>query len=409
MAIAATNNLALRIIEEVTFGTTPATPLLKGLRFTGESLIANKETAVSEVIRNDRQRDFLAEVAASGEGDINVEIAFGDELDTQLEGVLQEDLVDNDSGAGTIATLEMTIVAAARTFTRSDGGSFVTDGFVVGMWFRAAGHDDPGNNGIFHCEAVTATVLTATATFGDVGALVDETTVGTTSRFFNRRISNGTTLKSYTIEKDWNDITQFQTFQGMRYGQLALTVEVGSIATGVWTLSGKGNVQMDPSRTNVATTGAVTPTEPDTTDQLNATSNVGQLIEGGVVLTTCVESVAIQVANNLRNINCVGSKFPNDVNAGFVDVTGTLTAYFEDKALFDKFLNHTQSSFAISMSDAAGNEIVITMPRIFFGSGSPVAGGGNDDVRLEMEFTAIREQITGGDTIHFDIMPIVLP
>lgn len=411
MPIAATNQAALRIIEELTFGATPATPALKELRYTGESLIHNKETVVSEVIRSDRQRDFLAEVAASAEGDIETEVAFGDELDLLLEGALWGTVTDTDTGSD-IGSGEMAVVAASRTFTRSDGGGdFVADGFVPGMWFRTEGFlaSSGANNGTFRIETVTTTVITAEAGFGDVGNLVDESPAAST-RFFNRRITNGTTARSYTIEKDFNDITQFEVFQGMRFAGMTLTAEVGAIVTATYSLSGRGNVQIDADRANLPTDSA-TETAADTTEQMNATSNAGQVFEGGAALTTCLNSIALTVENNLRNISCIGDKFPAEVNAGFVDVTGTIEAYFEDEVLFEKFLDHTQSALIFSFMDAAGNEVFVQLPRIFYSSGSPVVPSGNEDILLSMEFTAIRDtSATGtGQTILFDLLPATLP
>lgn len=494
MPIAATNNVALRVVEEAVFGTTPATPALKGLRFTSESLVANKETAVSEVIRQDRQRDFLAEVAASGEGDIGIELAFGDEFDLMARGVLQAEfdithigtgnasglqtlttaapvdptldggtitrsagsfltdgfhvgeLIDlagtttedgrykiqsltatvitvepnigaaplgADPGAGTESVtntvLGLDVVAAARTITRDDAINWVDDGFAIGEWVRLENFTVSAgvNNGIYKIENLASAVMTVAAGYGNEPNLVDETGSGDEVAY-GKRISNGTTPRSYTFEKEYTDIGQFQTFEGMRFANMALTIEVGSIVSATVAVSGEGNVQMAATRATLPTNGA-TETDPDTTEQMNATSNVGNLFEGGAALTTCLQSIALTIENNLRNVNCVGNKFPQEVNSGFVDVTGTLEATFEDAALFNKFVNHTSSSLEFSFTDAAGNVIVVTMPRIFYGTGSPTTPGGNDEVDLSLEFTSIREQVVGGKTILFDVLPAVLP
>lgn len=499
MPIAATNNAALRVIEEATFGTTPASPALKELRFTGESLVASKETVVSEVIRSDRQRDFLAEVAASAEGDVNTELAFGDELDLLLRGVLQSEfsisyigtgrasgaqtidaaapsdptvdggtltraagsfltdgftvgeLIDlagtttedgrykikavtatvitvepnigaaplsADTGAGTESVtntvLGLDVVAATRTITRDDALNWADDGFAVGQWVNLSGFttSSGANNGTYRVESLSGSDMVVQAGFGNQANLVDETGSGDEIAF-QKRIENGTTPRSYTFEKDYNDITQFQSFQGMRFGSMALNVAVGEIVTATYTLSGRGNVQMDPSRSNLPTTGA-TEVAADTTEQMNATSNVGQLFENvgdtgtGTPLATCVNSIAMTIENNLRAINCVGEKFPREVNSGFVDVTGTLEAYFEDETLFNEFVNHTEANLVFTFADAAGNEIYVTLPRLFFSSGSPQVSGGNEDILLSMEFTAIRDQ-TFGKTVVFELVPASLP
>jgi hypothetical protein len=69
-------------------------------------------------------------------------------------------------------------------------------------------------------------------------------------------------------------------------------------------------------------------------------------------------------------------------------VTGTLQAYFTTHALMDKFLTQPESSIAVALKDAAGNGYVIELPSVRFTNGQRVAGGRNDDIIADMEFTA---------------------
>jgi hypothetical protein len=434
-------------------------------------------------------------VQASGEGDIGLEPAFGDELDLMLRGVLQNEFdvvnigslrahgaesIDStappagathggtltfassiittgllvgetidfagsatqdgryriksiasdglsctveaddgdaplatESGSGdetvTNTTLGVDVTAATRTLARDDGVNWEDDGFKVGAWIRLAGMvaSSGANNGIYKIESMATVNLVVETGYGNQSNLVDETGPGS-EQVYQKKIKNGITPRSYTIEKEFTDVAQYEVFKGMRMASLALSVETGSIVTGTLTLSGRGEVDMDPSRTNLSTTGA-TEVDPDTTLQLNATSNVGNLFEGGVALTTAIGSISLTIENNLRNVNVVGSKYPADVNAGFVDVTGSLMAYFEDKALFDKFVDHTQSALSFSFTDGDGNVIVFDLPRIYYGTGSPTTPGGNEEVDLTMEFTSIREQVAGGVTVEVDVLPVAIP
>lgn len=54
----------------------------------------------------------------------------------------------------------MTINASTKTFTRTDGGSFVSDGWVAGMTLVASGFRSISNNGTFTVASVTASTLT---------------------------------------------------------------------------------------------------------------------------------------------------------------------------------------------------------------------------------------------------------
>ena len=55
----------LAYIEESTWGTTPATPTMLEMRFTGESITPNIETIVSDEIRSDRNVTDLIQTGQS--------------------------------------------------------------------------------------------------------------------------------------------------------------------------------------------------------------------------------------------------------------------------------------------------------------------------------------------------------
>lgn len=80
--MSSSNLMALRHIKEVTYGTTPATPALATVRYTGESLTYGVETVVSNEIRSDRNQTALIPSSAQSSGDIQFEFAYSsfDEL-----------------------------------------------------------------------------------------------------------------------------------------------------------------------------------------------------------------------------------------------------------------------------------------------------------------------------------------
>lgn len=87
MTIGTSNRTALRFVAEVTEGTTPATPALKEIRYTGESLGYNISNTRSNEIRSDRNVADLIRTGAEAGGDINVEMSYGS-FDDLIEGVL---------------------------------------------------------------------------------------------------------------------------------------------------------------------------------------------------------------------------------------------------------------------------------------------------------------------------------
>lgn len=77
----------LAYIAEVTYGTTPASPVFLNQRFTSESLNANIENIVSNEIRSDRNVTDLIQVGSNAGGSVDFELSYGS-FDAWLESLL---------------------------------------------------------------------------------------------------------------------------------------------------------------------------------------------------------------------------------------------------------------------------------------------------------------------------------
>src|SRR6478609_2295940 len=64
----------LAVIAETVVGTTPATPAFSALRITGETLVANFETLVSNELRADASVADIRRTGVSVSGEVNLEI-----------------------------------------------------------------------------------------------------------------------------------------------------------------------------------------------------------------------------------------------------------------------------------------------------------------------------------------------
>jgi hypothetical protein len=73
------NRARMRVIKEsdTAWGTTPASGSTRELRYTGSTINATKETAVSEEIRADRMVADHIETGARSAGDVNIEFSAG--------------------------------------------------------------------------------------------------------------------------------------------------------------------------------------------------------------------------------------------------------------------------------------------------------------------------------------------
>jgi hypothetical protein len=96
------NRTGLAYVAETVWGTTPATPTLKALRFTGESLAASTEFISSNEIRDDRQVSDVVRTNFGASGDINIELSYG-AFDDLLEALLFGTWTTNVLGNGVLA------------------------------------------------------------------------------------------------------------------------------------------------------------------------------------------------------------------------------------------------------------------------------------------------------------------
>lgn len=370
MAIADSNFGRVAYIAETTFGTTPATPTLKVARMTSSDFSASKETTVSSELRTDRMVSTLSEVSASSAGTLNFELSLGGTYDDFLEAAL-----GGTWGTATNFTGEATFASGANTITAVSAFANV----VVGQWIYITNAVDTVNNGWHQVTAkASSNEVTVATTLAD--ELADTVTIKA------KLLRNGTQKRSFSIEQGFLDVNQYFMFRGQRLNSMALSVSSGSIVTGSFGFMGTSAERDDASFASALT-------QPTSTQVVNATSNVGQIVENGVALTTAVQSISLNLDNALRNQMAVSSKFPRGIGYGRQTVTGSVNAYFEDGALYDKFLNHTASSLSFAWTDGT-NHMRITLPKVFFSSSNPVPGGIDQDVMQDLAFTAVADPTT---------------
>jgi len=150
-------------------------------------------------------------------------------------------------------TGSVTLSVTTTGYARADGGSFVTDGFVVGMEILAAGFTAAGDNGNGIITALTATAMAVdayTVTLGPTGYTVAARTLVTEAAAAARTISvklpamrawENTTFTPVTgkpyLEEDYVPATMTLISAPARNGEVT---ETGLYVLKVYGLSGKG-------------------------------------------------------------------------------------------------------------------------------------------------------------------------
>ena len=190
------------------------------------------------------------------------------------------------------------------------------------------------------------------------------------SAFLNTYSTNvlkiGTTPKYFSFEDAANDIAQFRLFTGMAVSTLNVSIAPNQMVTGTFDLVGK---TMTQAATTASTGGA--PTASSTNAPFDSYS--GTITDGGSGLAI-VTSLDFSLTNSFAPTFVIGSDSAQQLEFGRAIVEGTMTVYYEDETLINKFLNETESSLSVSVDDPTGaSTYTFDFPRVKYnGAAVPV-------------------------------------
>lgn len=377
------NRASLRYIEEIAWGTTPATPAMTALRFTGESLTHAKATVISDEILATRQVSDMLKVGANATGEVKAELNFGD-FQTFLAAALFATGPTVLAFDGTVDINHTTgvVTGTAGDFTNA----------VVGATYRIAGSSTPANDGLKRVSAKASDGSTLTFAAGSFTA----STTADTVTIAGKACANGITKRSFSIERELPKTAGgsiFQLFTGMTVDTCAITVESMKIVQMALGFLGKISAVAD-------TTAAATSPAAGTDSPINGTNNVGAITIDGTATTERFKSFTLNLKNNLRPQDALGQEGAFDLGVGRFEVTGSASVYLENKALIADMIAHTARAFTMTLVDPAGTKsIVINLPRCQFSKADGQAGQINTDIMLNLDFTALKDATTGSTII----------
>jgi len=211
------------------------------------------------------------------------------------------------------------------------------------------------------------------------------------SAFFNSYATNvlkvGTTPKFFTIEDAANDISQFRLFTGMAVSTASFSIAPNQMVTATFDMVGKGMTQ-------AGTTGSTggTPTASTTNSPFDSYS--GTITDGGSGISI-VTSIDFSLSNSLAPTFVVGADNAQSLEFGSAVVEGTMTVYYEDETLINKFLNETESSITVSVDDPTGsNAYTFEFPRVKY-NGASVPLQNPQSRLITLPFVALYDSVEG--------------
>lgn len=378
--MSSSNLVRLSVIEETVLGETPVAGNFKSVRFSSESLSGTPTTTQSQQIRSDRLSSGQISVGLEVGGDINFELAKDAVFDNFMESAML-----NDWNVQALQTVDLEIVAAAKTIERASGDWNST--LEVGDIITLAGFSSSVNNTQAQViEIQSATVIKVV--FNEIGgAVVDEVGSGTTYQRADK-LSIGSTKKSFTLEKAFLDLTNKAiNYKGQMINTMALNIAYGEIINGTFGFSGTKYEAADAA-SEFATFGR-TIDAASTTNAMNGSIDMPFVISSSAgtldETTFCIQSVAINLNNNMQAQTCIGEQAPVDYSPGEATVEISLSAYLADANWNLLAKKITQDPFALGfMVKNAGGFYGFYMPAVQSTFSDPASAGANQQISLDM-------------------------
>ena len=209
------------------------------------------------------------------------------------------------------------------------------------------------------------------------------------------QIKPGITRNSFTLVRHFGDLPTdakpYYIYRGVEINQFKINVAPSAMVTGSFAVVG----QSQEVAKDLATLGTPTFVPASTTSPLD--SFTGTLLEGGTPIAVITE-ISLTLENGIEPRFVVGSKNSIKPSVARSNLTGQITAYFEDSRLVDKFINETASSITFNLPDAAGNQLTFEIPRLKYTGGQPDVDG-EGPITLTMPFQALLDPVKGSNIL----------
>ncbi len=340
------------------------------LPLTGNTLSQSNETTTSAIIRSDTNVSGNVRTGVSVGGDLSIELNYG-AYDDFFRGAMRSDWETALNVTGTDISFSVnTITSVASVF-----GSV-----SIGQYVRISG--SVSNDAYRRVISSTATTLVV------AGAAFTAESAGASITIKGQHMKNSTTELSYSVERNFEDITQYLLFYGLRLGGMQLTFATADITKGSITLLGKG--------LNSSTSSAFgTATPVVTTESANTVNNIKDVLIDDASFTGDITNFDFSISTNSDVQKKVGALENRGIRQGYMQVSGNLGVYFEDATLLAKQIAYEKTRIALVIEDDDGNAYVFEKPVCRFNTAPVDNGGVNGEITLVMGYDCELDKTLG--------------
>mgnify|MGYP006408221415 CR=1 FL=1 len=192
----------------------------------------------------------------------------------------------------------------------------------------------------------------------------------------------GTAPKYFSIEDYSADIDQARLFTGQTVSTMGVSIAPNQMVTATFGMVGKGM--------SISATEFPNETVSSTNSPFDAYSGDLKIADAGssLVSSSIITQIDFNVANSFAPTFVVGSDETPALEVGRAEVTGSFSAYFDNDALINRFLNETESAIEVSVQDPAANSLTFLFPRVKINSADVGVDGPTSRI-INMSFTAL--------------------
>lgn len=167
----------------------------------------------------------------------------------------------------------------------------------------------------------------------------------------------GTTLKSFSIEDYASDIDQARLFTGMAVNSASFSIQPNQMIQTTFNFMGN-NMSLSGTQKTVDAAALNQPHD-------SYSGAVGIADNGSSTSEIAIVSgIDFTITNSLNPAFVIGTDIAPCLEYGRCEVEGTMTVYFEDESIMNRFINETETALDVSVNDpTAGNEYKFFFPR----------------------------------------------
>ncbi|MBZ3666644.1 phage tail tube protein [Pseudomonas monteilii] len=194
----------------------------------------------------------------------------------------------------------------------------------------------------------------------------------------------GSTRRTFTVAKNFNDVNVYTLFRGMHVSVFALDIPSDGKITATFTMAGLDYADGD--------TNTVADINPPTTTPFMSNLNIGSISVDGQSLegVACVSALTVNLDNSLQAQRCIGSGKlgPGAQIATEAAITGTITLAWSNRAwqIWKNTFTRKTIEVEFPITDSLGNRYDLSFPALEVDGDLP-NGGKRDLIEVTLNWT----------------------